>query len=76
MPAVVPHRCPGPASQKSVEFPLLQVLRQGLGHARRGATDKQTTAELPQLQFCVQSVEIPRCSSWTRLCSCAQRSSW
>ena len=53
------------------------VLRQGLGHARRGATtgagsDVQTTAELPQLQFCVKSVVIPRCSSWTRLCSCAQ----
>ena len=24
MPAVVPHRCPGPASQKAVEIPLLQ----------------------------------------------------
>ena len=25
MPAVVPHRCPGPASQKAVEIPLLQL---------------------------------------------------
>ena len=66
-----------PASQKAVEIPSVAVLRQGFGHARRGATtgaglDVQTTAELPQLQFSVKSVVIPRCSSWTRLCSCAQ----
>ena len=77
MPAVVPHKCPGPASQKAVQIPPFAVLRQGFGHARRGATtgaglDVQTTAELPQLQFSVEPVEIPRCSSRTRLCSCAQ----
>ena len=58
------------------------VLRQGFGHARRGATtgaglDVQTTSELPAVAvhrpiFSVKSVEIPRCSSWTRLCSFAQ----
>ena len=77
MPAVVPHRCPGPASQTAVEIPLLQFFDKDLDMpvvVQRQALvlDVQITVELPQLQFCVKSVEIPRCSSWTRLCSCAQ----
>ena len=48
--------------------PFRSADRQGFGHARRGATtgaglDVQTTAELPQLQFSVKSVEIPRCTA-------------
>ena len=59
MPAVVPHRCPGPASQKAVGFRCCS------SSATTGAgLDVQTTAELEP----VGDSKV----SWTRLCSCAQ----
>ena len=73
MPAVVPHRSPGPASQKAVEVPLLQFFDKDSDMpvvVQRQAP--VSTCGVPQLQFSVMPVEIPRCSSWTRLCSCAQ----
>ena len=48
MPAVVPHRCPGPASQKAMEIPLLQFFD------KDSDMPVQTSAELPQLQFSVK----------------------
>ena len=77
MPAVVPHRCLGPASQKTVEVPLLQFFDKDCGHARRGATagaglDVQHNCGVAAVAVLREAVEIPRCSSWTRSCSCAQ----
>ena len=51
---------PSPPSPPSLPLPALSLL------------SPQHTHTHHHHQFCVKSVEIPRCSSWTRLCSCAQ----